>query len=150
MIERDTDPKAEMPDRGRKDSGRTAKVASLGCQTIAACSEKAEEPTMMDMEEVVSRENMVRAYHRVLRNHGAAGVDGITVEDLWGQVQARWGVIRDQLLNGRYVPQPVLRVEIPKPSGKDKRMLGIPTVMDRLIQQSLLQVLQPQFAQAQH
>ncbi|MCH8937649.1 MAG: group II intron reverse transcriptase/maturase [Gemmatimonadetes bacterium] len=97
------------------------------------------------MEEVVSRENMLRAYHRVVRNHGAAGFDGITVEDLWGQVQSRWVVIRDQLLSGRYVPQPVLKVEIPKPSGKGKRTLGIPTVMDRLIQQSLLQVLQPRF-----
>ena len=145
MIERDADPKAEMPNRGREDSGRTVKVASCGCQTIPACSEKAEEPMSMEMEEVVSRENMLRAYHRVLRNHGAAGVDGITVEGLWGQVQAHWSVIRDQLLSGRYVPQPVLRVEIPKPSGKGKRMLGIPTVMDRLIQQSILQVLQPHF-----
>lgn len=145
MNDRDTDPKAEMPDRRREDSGRTAKVASDGCQAIAMCSEKAEEPMLMKMEEVVSRENMLRAYHRVVRNHGAAGFDGITVEDLWGQVQSRWVVIRDQLLSGRYVPQPVLKVEIPKPSGKGKRTLGIPTVMDRLIQQSLLQVLQPRF-----
>jgi RNA-directed DNA polymerase len=100
---------------------------------------------LMKMEEVVSRETMLRAYHRVVRNHGAAGIDGITVEDLWGQVQKRWAVIRDQLLSGRYIPHPVLKVEIPKPPVKGKRVLGIPTVMDRLIQQSLLQVLQPHF-----
>jgi len=97
------------------------------------------------MEEVVSRENMLRAYHRVVQNKGAPGVDGVTVEDLWAQVRKRWAVIRDQLLSGMYQPQPVRKVEIPKPSGKGKRMLGIPTVMDRLIQQALLQVLQPHF-----
>jgi RNA-directed DNA polymerase len=99
----------------------------------------------MEMEEVVSRENMLRAYYRVVKNKGAPGIDGVTVEGLWTQVRERWAVIRDQLLSGRYQPQPVRKVEIPKPSGKGKRMLGIPTVMDRLIQQSLLQILQPHF-----
>jgi RNA-directed DNA polymerase len=88
---------------------------------------------------------MLAAYHRVVKNKGTAGVDGITVKGLWPQVRERWAVIRDQLLSGRYQPQPVRKVEIPKPSGKGKRMLGIPTVMDRMIQQALLQVLQPYF-----
>ncbi len=145
MVDGDADKKAARPDRGREDSGRTANVASLGRQATTAGSEKAEEPAAMAMEEVVSRENMLRAYHRVLRNKGAPGVDGVSVEGLWAAVRARWPVIRDQLLSGRYEPQPVLKVEIPKPSGKGMRMLGIPTVLDRLIQQSLLQVLQPHF-----
>jgi len=135
----------EKPSRRREDSGGTAKVSSIGHQADTACWEKAEESTQMEMEEVVSRENMLRAYRRVVRNKGAPGVDGVTVEGLWAQVRERWAVIRDQLLSGRYQPQPVRKVEIPKPSGKGKRMLGIPTVMDRLIQQSLLQILQPHF-----
>jgi RNA-directed DNA polymerase len=99
----------------------------------------------MTMEEVVSRENMLKAYHRVVQNKGAPGVDGVTVDALWAQVRTRWAVIREQLLTGTYKPQPVLKVEIPKPSGKGKRLLGIPTVMDRMIQQALLGVLQPHF-----
>ena len=135
----------EKPSRGREDSGGTAKVSSIGHQADTACWEKAEEPAGMEMEEVVSRENMLRAYYRVVENKGAPGVDGVTVEDLWTQVRKRWAVIRDHLLTGKYAPQPVRKVEIPKPSGKGKRMLGIPTVMDRLIQQALLQILQPHF-----
>ena len=135
----------EKPSREREDSGGTANVPFCGHQADTACLEKAEEPAGMEMEEVVSRENMLRAYYRVVKNKGAPGIDGVTVEGLWAQVRKRWAVIRDQLLSGRYPPQPVLKVEIPKPSGKGKRMLGIPTVIDRLVQQALLQVLQPHF-----
>jgi RNA-directed DNA polymerase len=97
------------------------------------------------MEEVVCRENMLAAYQRVVGNKGAPGSDGMTVEDLAPMLRERWRAIRDELLGDTYQPVPVLKVEIPKPGGKGVRMLGIPTVLDRLIQQGLLQVLQPHF-----
>jgi RNA-directed DNA polymerase len=96
------------------------------------------------MEEVVSRENLLLAYRRVKRNRGAPGVDGMTVDDLMPYCREHWSGIREQLLSGTYRPQPVRQVEIPKPGG-GVRTLGIPTVLDRLIQQALLQVLTPIF-----
>jgi len=96
------------------------------------------------MEQVVERQNMLAACKRVERNGGAPGVDGIPTERLRDQIRAEWPRIREELLAGTYRPKPVRRVEIPKPGG-GKRMLGIPTVMDRLIQQALLQVLMPIF-----
>jgi len=99
----------------------------------------------MLIEQVVCRENMLAAYRRVVRNKGAAGVDGMTVDQLHRFCQAHWEGVREQLLSGAYRPQPVRKVEIPKPGGKGVRMLGIPTVLDRMIQQALLQVLTPIF-----
>jgi len=96
------------------------------------------------MEQVVARENMLAALRRVERNGGAPGIDGIPTERLRDQIRAEWPRIREELLTGTYKPKPVRRVEIPKPGG-GKRLLGIPTVMDRLIQQALLQVLTPVF-----
>ena len=98
----------------------------------------------MVMEEVLRRENLLRAYQRVKSNGGAAGVDGMSVEELGAHLVRRWEAIREELLAGRYRPAPVRSVEIPKPSGGMRR-LGIPTVLDRLVQQALLQVLQPHF-----
>jgi group II intron reverse transcriptase/maturase len=86
--------------------------------------------------------NMVKAWKRVKANRGSAGVDGLTIAQTKGFLQTHWLRIREELLAGRYRPQPVRRVEIPKPGG-GVRELGIPTVTDRLIQQALLQVLQP-------
>jgi RNA-directed DNA polymerase len=97
------------------------------------------------IEQVVRRENLLAAHARVVRNAGAPGVDGMTVEDLMAYCRAHWARIREQLLSGTYVPQPVRRVEIPKPGGTGRRTLGIPTVLDRFIQQALLQVLSPIF-----
>ncbi len=97
------------------------------------------------MEAVVERENMLKALRQVEANKGFAGVDGITVEDLRRHLQEHWPRIREELLEGRYQPQPVRKVEIPKPGGKGMRQLGIPTVLDRLIQQALSQVMQPIF-----
>ena len=97
------------------------------------------------MDKVVSRENMLLAYRRVMRNKGAPGVDDMPVEALWSFCQKHWLAIREQLLGATYAPQPVRKVEIPKASGKGMRMLGIPTVLDRLIQQAILQVLNPIF-----
>lgn len=93
------------------------------------------------MEEVCERENCLRAYKRVKSNKGSAGIDGITVEELPGYLKEHWPAIREQLLSGTYKPQPVRRVEIPKPDG-GVRQLGIPTVLDRMVQQAVMQVLQ--------
>ena len=93
------------------------------------------------MEKVVDRENLLIALGNVKRNGGSPGVDGMTVEELPEYLKRKWLKIRGQLVEGTYVPSPVRRVEIPKPGG-GMRQLGIPTVLDRFIQQALLQVLQ--------
>lgn len=92
------------------------------------------------MERVVAKDNMNFALRRVESNKGAAGIDGMTIESLRPFLKNQWPQIREQLLNGTYQPKPVRRVEIPKPDG-GIRLLGIPTVLDRLIQQALLQVM---------
>jgi RNA-directed DNA polymerase len=93
------------------------------------------------MEEVCERENLKEALRRVRANKGSAGVDGMTVGGITDYLKQHWPAIREQLLNGTYEPRPVRRVEIPKPDG-GVRKLGIPTVLDRLIQQAVMQVLQ--------
>ena len=97
------------------------------------------------LEAVVERENLWLALKQVERNRGAAGVDNMTVEQLRAYLREHWLRIKEELLAGAYQPQPVRKVEIPKPGGKGLRMLGIPTVIDRLIQQALHQVLSPLF-----
>ena len=96
------------------------------------------------MEEMVHEENAKRALRQVRRNHGSPGVDGMTVAALGDYLSRHWDSIKQALLEGRYRPKPVKRVEIPKPDG-GMRTLGIPTVVDRFIQQLLLQVLQPRW-----
>lgn len=96
------------------------------------------------MEAVVAEENCKLALEAVVRNQGAAGIDRMTTAELEPHLQAHWWILKDKLLKGSYVPTPVRRVEIPKPSG-GTRMLGIPTVQDRFIQQLLLQALTPIF-----
>ena len=93
------------------------------------------------MEAVVERDNLRKALARVKRNKGAAGIDGMSVEELSAHLNEHWPAIRAQLLAGTYKPQPVRRVEIPKASG-GMRPLGIPTVLERFIQQAVMQVLQ--------
>jgi RNA-directed DNA polymerase len=89
------------------------------------------------MEEVCERENCWQAYKRVKANKGSPGIDGMKVGELSGYLKQHWPCIREQLLHGTYEPQPVKRVEIPKPDG-GVRKLGIPTVLDRLIQQAVM------------
>jgi RNA-directed DNA polymerase len=101
-------------------------------------------PDIPLMERICERENLIQAWDRVRSNGGAAGVDGLTIEQTGEHLQTLWPTIRDQLLQGTYRPQPVRRVEIPKPDG-GVRLLGIPTVLDRLIQQAILQVLNPRW-----
>ncbi len=96
------------------------------------------------MEAVVESKNMQEAYRRVVRNKGAPGVDGMTVDALGEYLKTKWTHIRKELLEGTYTPGAVRKVEIPKPNG-GKRQLGIPTVVDRLIQQAIHQVLEPIF-----
>jgi group II intron reverse transcriptase/maturase len=105
---------------------------------------KAEVAATGVMEAVVDRGNLMLAYQRVVANKGAAGVDALTVTELKDHLKRHWPTIRARLLAGTYQPQPVRRVDIPKPQG-GVRTLGIPTVVDRLIQQALHQVLQPIF-----
>jgi len=145
MSEEGADKKAEMPERPRKAGGGTAEDTGFERQADTAHRGNAGDETSRLMEEVLRRENVLAAYKRVVRNGGAAGVDGMTVDELMAHCREHWAQIREELLSGRYKPQPVRRVEIPKPDGKGTRMLGIPTVIDRMIQQALLQVLQPIF-----
>jgi RNA-directed DNA polymerase len=93
------------------------------------------------MEEVCERKNLKKALKRVKANKGSPGVDGMTVEELPGYLREHWAEVKEQLLEGTYEPQPVKRVEIPKPGG-GVRKLGVPTVLDRFVQQAVLQVLQ--------
>lgn len=94
------------------------------------------------MEVICTRDNLRAALKRVKSNKGSPGVDGMRVDELADHLRAHWPEIKEALLQGEYVPQPVKRVEIPKPGKKEKRKLGIPCVLDRFIQQALLQVLQ--------
>ena len=96
------------------------------------------------MEEVVERGNAKAALKRVRQNKGSPGVDGMTVDELPEYLAEHWETIREELLAGTYQPKPVKRQEIPK-SGGGVRELGIPTVLDRFVQQAILQVLQPRF-----
>jgi RNA-directed DNA polymerase len=96
------------------------------------------------MEMACERRNLLAALKRVRQNAGSPGIDGMTVEALSDHLRVHWPRLREELLAGRYQPQPVRRVAIPKPGGGE-RELGIPTVLDRFIQQALLQVLQPLF-----
>jgi RNA-directed DNA polymerase len=127
-------------------SGRNPAAASDGAESAAAARgrTKAEAATEGLMEQVVDRGNMWAAYERVLRNKGAPGADGMRVEDLKAWLQARWPAVKAALLAGSYLPREVRAVDIPKLQG-GVRTLGVPTVVDRLVQQALLQVLQPIF-----
>jgi RNA-directed DNA polymerase len=96
------------------------------------------------LDRILSKENMTQAYERVFANKGSAGIDKMTVYELKGYLNMHWSENKSAILNGTYRPQPVLGVEIDKPKG-GKRLLGIPTVTDRLIQQAIQQVLNEQF-----
>ena len=113
---------------------------------VLSSGESCKKPALNDslMGLVVSSENMRKAWKQVKSNKGSPGVDAISIEDFPGFIKSRWSKIKRSLLEGYYIPSPVLRVEIPKRSG-GKRMLGIPTVLDRWIQQAISQVLNPIF-----
>ena len=126
---------------GVKPRGPGARGDSL------AAREPTERPIVDEnvMEEVVERHNMQAALKQVCANKGSPGVDGMSVDELPDFLKSHWPEIRDQLLGGTYQPLVIKRVEIPKPGSQEKRKLGIPSVLDRLIQQAILQVLQWRF-----
>jgi len=94
---------------------------------------------------VLERANLQRALKQVRQNQGAPGIDGMSVDELPGHLRTHWPEIRAQLLAGSYCPQPVRRVEIPKENGSGVRVLGVPTVLDRFIQQAIAQVVSAQW-----
>lgn len=144
MVSGDADKMAGMPDSHPESSGRKPRGYGLGASSATATRDDSSPETMMLMDAVVERGNMTAAYKRVVGNEGAAGVDGMPVDELRPYLNRVWSQVKEDLLDGRYEPAPVRVVEIPKPGG-GVRMLGIPTVMDRLVQQALLQVLVPVF-----
>jgi len=116
-------------------------VGAVGLQAHPAAGENAVDETMELLDKVLQRENMLRALARVKQNKGAAGVDGMTIDELDAHLREHWPRIREEVLSGAYQPQAVRRVDIPKPCGGGVRTLGIPTVLDRLLQQALAQEL---------
>ena len=125
---------------GAKGEAPSAAAQATEARAAKACPER---PTAAgpSMEAVAERENLKKALAQVKRNKGTAGIDGMSVDDLPAYLKEHWPTVRAQLLEGTYKPQPVRRVEIPKASG-GTRPLGIPTVLDRLVQQAVMQVLQ--------
>src|SRR5271154_5920668 len=123
-------------------TGEARMAGREGSESLRTASAP-ESPARTDrmMEEIVERESLKEALRRVKANKGAPGVDGMTVDQLGDHLKQQWPAIREQLLSGTYRPQPVKRVEIPKPDG-GVRKLGVPTVLDRFIQQAVMQVLQ--------
>jgi RNA-directed DNA polymerase len=145
MSSRDADRRAEMLDSHPEGSQRNWREEGLGASSDTATRDNSGPEAEQLLAAVVERKNMWLALKQVERNSGAAGVDNMTVAQLRTYLCEHWLRIKEELLAGSYQPQPVLKVEIPKPGGKGMRMLGIPTVLDRLLQQALQQVLSPLF-----
>lgn len=145
MTTTDAEYGAEIPLATPESSGRNSRGYGACASNVTARKDNSRLETGDLMDAVVERENMFAALRRVERNKGACGVDDMPVESLRSHLKTHWPRIKKELLIGRYVPSPVLGVEIPKPSGKGMRRLGIPTVLDRLIQQALHQIMQPVF-----
>ena len=144
MVERDADRKAETPEAHPEGRGQRPREQGMSASNAAAKREQSYLKASSVMEAVVERENMARAYRRVVNNRGSAGVDKMPVDDLLAHLKTNWSRMKEELLQDKYRPKAVRVVEIEKPSG-GMRTLGIPTVTDRLIQQALNQVLTPIF-----
>lgn len=137
--------KSHLPEELSQAGGQNV-IAPLKCSAVSASQTKGQSDPLPSelMEQVCDRNNLNKAFQRVKSNKGSAGVDQMTVDQLGPWISANKSQFIESLLNGSYIPQPVRRVEIPKSDG-GKRMLGIPTVVDRLVQQAILQVLTPIF-----
>ena len=144
MARGDAEGRIEMSVARPDGRGRNPREYGRGVSNVTAAMEFSYPKRRKLMEAVVGRENMRAAYKRVCANKGAPGIDGMHVEELKQYCTENWPHIKEQLLAGCYEPQPVLGVEIPKPGG-GVRQLGIPTAIDRLVQQALHQVLTPIF-----
>ena len=145
MSSRDVDRRVEMLDSHPEGSQRNWREEGLGASSVTVTRDNSGAEAERLLEAVVERKNMWLALKQVERNSGAAGVDNMTVAQLRTYLREHWLRIKEELMAGSYQPQPVLKVEIPKPGGQGMRMLGIPTVVDRLLQQALHQVLSPLF-----
>jgi len=145
MTRGDAERRVEKLESHPEGSRRNRREEGLGASRVTARRADSGPETEQLMEAVVERENMWLALKQVERNSGAAGVDNMTVEQLRAYLREHWPGIKAGLLAGDYQPSPVRKVEIPKATGKGMRMLGIPTVVDRLIQQAVHQVLSPVF-----
>jgi len=145
MANQDTVRSAGTPSTTPEGSGRNPREYGAGVSVAAMNWDDFRSETTQLMDAVVERENMVEALRRVERNKGAAGVDEMPVSELRSFLRVHWPRIKEELLSGSYRPSAVREVMIPKPGGKGMRKLGIPTVVDRLIQQALHQVLSPIF-----
>ena len=144
-MERGADQMPEMASRVKKVGGGTAEDIRVAHQAVSASEDTITELAPIAMEEIVRNGNINLAWQKVRRNKGSAGVDGLSIDDSENYLRAHWSRISQELLSGTYKPQPVRRVDIPKPNGGGTRMLGIPTVTDRLIQQAILQILVPHY-----
>ncbi len=144
MANRIAEGQAGIPVAIPEGRGRNPREYGCGVSSARTTTDNFRPEQMCLMEEVVGHENMLAAFKRVKANKGAPGADGMRVEEIWGFYTLEESRIKKELLTGQYCPQLVLGVQIPKPGG-GMRQLGIPTAMDRLIQQALLQVLQPIF-----
>lgn len=140
----DAEKRDNRPEARVEDSGRKPREVTRGTSDSPARKDKVRTESEQLMEAVVARKNMLSAYQQVKRNRGVAGVDKMNVEQMKPHLQEHWAKIKEELLNDKYHPQPVLGVEIPKASG-GVRQLGIPTVVDRMIQQAIYQVISPKF-----
>jgi RNA-directed DNA polymerase len=127
-----------------REGGRKLPEAGVGAEVRTAAAERTNAKETPLMEAVVERSNLWAAYQRVVKNKGSAGVDGVGVTEFKDWLKEYWPTVKEALLAGSYQPQAVRAVDIPKPSG-GVRVLGIPTMVDRLIQQALLQIMQPIF-----
>jgi len=144
MIDNSTDNVAQSISRESHDQGGDGGTEATRCEAYScpAAKPNPSKLTTQLMEQIVHRDNLNRAYLRVFRNRGAGGVDGKSVDDLLAWCQEHKDTLIDSLLNATYKPQPVRGVTIAKPGG-GRRQLGIPTVVDRLVQQAFLQILGP-------
>lgn len=142
MKGREPEKKIEISEVDLRGSGRKLRTAHVSGSNLSGDEgpPALRQPDLI--ETMLERGNMLKALQAVERNGGAAGVDGMEVAQLRVYLREHWSTIREQILNGEYQPRPVRRVDIPKPGG-GTRMLGIPTVLDRLIQQAMHQVLTP-------
>lgn len=142
MKDGEPEKKIETSEANQRGSGRKPEVALASGSNFPENKEPAEPEPEDLIERMFERGNLLKALQAVEVNQGAAGIDGLEVGQLRSHLRGHWEEIKEQILNGRYEPRPVRRVDIPKPGG-GTRMLGIPTVLDRFIQQAMHQILSP-------